>query len=105
LARTSLNFGRDKRGRDELELARAAAVRAGMKLNPWIRRAVCEQADMEAAIAAQEAESRVGLERDGGVDWPLSNEGLAAVNREMLRSVSPKVESSFRPDFGKRLKP
>jgi hypothetical protein len=63
-----------------------------MKLNPWIRRAVCEQADMEAAIAAQEAEGRNGIERPG---W----DPPAAVN------VTTSRTTTFRPDFGKRLKP
>jgi hypothetical protein len=74
----------------ELEVALAAAAKAGLKFNAWVRRACREQADLERAIAAQDAESKVGLERDGGVDWPL---GSAAADRP------------FTPDFGKRLKP
>jgi hypothetical protein len=65
-----------------------------MKLNPWIRRAVCEQADMEAAIAAQEAEGRVGLEREGW-DTPTA---------KLPRTTMAEVFPDFRPDFKKERK-
>jgi hypothetical protein len=76
----------------ELEVAARAAGAAGLKFNAWVRRACREQADLERAIAAQEAEGRNGIERPG---W----DPPAAVN------VTTSRTTTFRPDFGKRLKP
>jgi hypothetical protein len=80
----------------ELDVCRAAASSAGLKFNAWVRRACREQAALELALAKQDAETRNGIERPGW-DTPLSNGARAAANREMLKTVSPKV--SFRPDF------
>jgi hypothetical protein len=71
----------------ELEVAARAAGAAGLKFNAWVRRACREQADLERAIAAQEAEGRNGIERPGW-DPPAA-----------------PAAKEFRPDFGKRLKP
>jgi type II secretory pathway pseudopilin PulG len=80
----------------EVVVVAAAAASAGLKFNAWVRRACREQAALELALAKQDAETRNGIERPGW-DTPLSNGARAAVNREMLKTVSPKV--SFRPDF------
>jgi hypothetical protein len=69
----------------ELEQFRGAAAKAGLKFNAWVRRACRDQADLERAIAAQEAEGRNGIERPG---WDPPAAGAA---------------KEFRPDFGKRL--
>jgi hypothetical protein len=52
--RRSVNFG------SELEALQRAASAAGLKFNAWVRRACREQADLERAIAAQEAEAAGG---------------------------------------------
>jgi hypothetical protein len=79
--RRSVNFG------SELEMVQRAASAAGLKFNAWVRRACRDQADLERAIAAQEAEGRNGIERPG---WDPP--------------AAPAAQE-FRPDFGKRLKP
>jgi hypothetical protein len=42
--------------RGELEVAKAAALAAGMSFNGWMRRAAMEQAAFEAALRAAEGQ-------------------------------------------------
>jgi hypothetical protein len=90
--RRSVNFG------GELERLQRAAAVTGLKFNAWVVRACREQAELEAAIAKQDAESRVGIERDG-VDTP-------AALAQRSSNYSPNVTMSsggavrpFVPDF------
>jgi hypothetical protein len=81
MARVSVNFGEA-----EIVVARGAAAAAGLKFNAWVRRACREQAALEAALARQEAESRVGIERPG---WDAPS----------LPSFAAAEKRSFQPDF------
>jgi hypothetical protein len=72
----------------EKEAFAAAASAAGLRFNAWVRRACREQAALEAALARQDADVKVGLERQ--------REGWY---RPVGRAGAPGLKATFKPDF------